>query len=465
MSMVQKIYRMVCLNSVISAKDGLMRIFFSVGEPSGDLHASNLIRRLKSHDPAIECVGYGGPKMAAEGCQLHFELTGLAVMFISKVLANLRLFFGLIGAADRYFRSHQVDAVVLIDYSGFNWWIARKAKRNGIPVFYYGVPQVWAWGPWRIRKIRKFVDHILCKLPFEEAWFAAKGCRAQYVGHPYFDELNDQHLDSSFIDQLEINQQPVLTLLPGSRDQEVVNSLPILLDAAEIVARHVQNIRVFVACYNKKQYQIAERIIQQHRSIGMKADRVNSDSDNTQVGLNVELDVELFHSRTPELMKAATVCLACSGSVSLELLYHRKPTVIVYKIAPWAMLVQAVLIRVRYITLVNLIAAEEIRRRSWRPYDPDADTADAVMPEYLTSANPAKLVAGHLINWIQNPQKRKSTVQRLDQLAKKYGQPGASAKVADYILQELDGRIQKPKVVNDDRIENDPAPERMEVRI
>jgi len=194
-----------------------MKIFFSVGEPSGDLHASNLIRHLQQHNPSIECVGYGGPKMAAAGCHLHFELTSLAVMFVAKVLTHLRTFFRLIGQADQYFQSHPPDAVVLIDYSGFNWWIARKAKRHKIPVFYYGVPQVWAWGPWRMRKIRKYVDHILCKLPFEEAWFAKRNCRAHYVGHPYFDELSEAPLESDFfrLKQSAIGPQPVLTLLPG----------------------------------------------------------------------------------------------------------------------------------------------------------------------------------------------------------------------------------------------------------
>ena len=135
-----------------------MRIFFSVGEPSGDLHGANLIRGLQSRAKAdgteLQCIGFGGPKMKAAGCELKFDLTTMAVMFIAEVLKNLRLFFRLIGEADDYFAKNEVDAVVLIDYPGFNWWIAKKAKKHGIPVFYYGVPQIWAWAGWRIRKIR-----------------------------------------------------------------------------------------------------------------------------------------------------------------------------------------------------------------------------------------------------------------------------------------------------------------------
>ena len=129
-----------------------MKIFFSVGEPSGDLHGANLIRELRRRRPDCEFVGYGGPRMAAAGCALHEDLTKLAVMWFARVLLNIHKFWNLASRADRYFRHHRPDAVVLIDYPGFNWWIARRAKAHGIPVFYYGVPQLWAWAGWRMRE-------------------------------------------------------------------------------------------------------------------------------------------------------------------------------------------------------------------------------------------------------------------------------------------------------------------------
>ena len=151
-----------------------MKIFFSVGEPSGDLHGANLIRQLRRRSPQVQTVGYGGPRMQGAGCQLHEDLTALAVMWFLRALANLHIFWSLVSRADRYFRHHRPDAVVLIDYPGFNWWIARRAKAHKIPVFYYGTPQIWAWAGWRVKKMRRLVDHIMCKLPFEEAWFKAR---------------------------------------------------------------------------------------------------------------------------------------------------------------------------------------------------------------------------------------------------------------------------------------------------
>lgn len=413
-----------------------MRIFFSVGEPSGDLHASNLIRHLKTNAAEatetkaesaseIECVGFGGPKMAAAGCELHYDLTQQAVMFF-EAIKQLPLFFGLIKQADQYFAQHKPDAVVLIDYAGFNWWIARKAKKHGIPVFFYGVPQVWAWAPWRLKKIQRFVDHVLCKLPFEQAWFAQRGCTATYVGHPYFDEIAHQQIDESFLGRLNLEASPLLTLLPGSRDQEVKSVLPVLLASADKIIQQVPSCRVAIASYNQKQAEMAQNTLDQYR--------------DKHGGLN-RLQIEVGH--TPELMRAATVCLACSGSVSMELMHYRKPTIIVFKISRWMMWLQSMLLKTKFITLVNLIETDDIRKTTWRPFDPDAEGAEqAVMPEYLTTGNPSDKVAARVVNWLTDEPHRQQTIQRLNQLADQYARPGATQRAADYLMAQLNPKAE-----------------------
>lgn len=392
-----------------------MRIFFSVGEPSGDLHGSNLIRRLVSSDPDIEAVGFGGPKMAEAGCDVHFDLTSMAVMFIADVLKNIRLFFRLIDQANTYFENNHVDAVVLIDYPGFNWWIARKAKKHGIPVFYYGVPQVWASAPWRVRKIRKLVDHVICKLPFEVDWFAARNCHATYVGHPYFDQIAGQEYDESLIRRFHDSGEKVITLLPGSRNREVESVLPLLLETARKILARTDDCRIVIAYFNERQRAMSSRWVAESG-----------------------LPIETFVGKTPELMKAAYTCVACSGSVSMELLHHRKPTVIVYKIQRWAMFAQAFFLRAKFITLVNLIAATDIRRDSWRPYDPDASDAEpCVMPEYLTCGDPADKIAQRIVRWVNEPGQYNAKVKQMDRLASQYAIPGATERAADYILEKL----------------------------
>ncbi len=392
-----------------------MRIFFSVGEPSGDLHASNLIRHLKARNSNIECVGYGGPKMQEAGCRLHFDLTQLAVMFIWGALKKIGQFRQLASDAEKFFKSNKVDAVVLIDFSGFNWWIAKRAKKQGIPVFFYGVPQMWAWGGWRIKKIRKWVDHVLCKLPFEADWFEKRNCQATYVGHPFFDQLSAQTYDEEFVESCKQPHEKLLTLLPGSRNLEVENHLPMLLSAANVVKQRVENVRVAVACFNAKQFARAEELLAEH-----------------------EVEADLYLERTPELMKGADACIACSGSVSLELLFHRKPTVIVYKPSWLYMLMRPYYLKVKFITLVNLIETDDIGATSRKIYDPDApDAIPTVMPEYLTPVDRSADMAGHVIGWFKNPETAAEKSAKMDELATKYALPGATERAADYILDAI----------------------------
>jgi lipid-A-disaccharide synthase len=393
-------------------------IFFSAGEPSGDLHGANLIRQLQKRCPNLQAVGYGGPKMAAAGCDLHADLTALAVMWIARVLVNLHKFWGLVSRADRYFRHHRPDAVVLIDYPGFNWWIARRAKQHGIPVFYYTPPQIWAWATWRVRKMRKFVDHVLCSLPFEEDWLRKRGCNATFVGHPFFDEVERYRLDEKFIEEHRRQSGPLLAILPGSRNQEVANNLKWFLKAAAIVRQRVPNVRLAMACFKPHQAEIARR-------------------EAEAAGLPVEICV----GKTPELMSLADCAMAVSGSVSLELLYYATPTVILYWISRLGYFVQGYFRKVKYITLVNLLSTDELYPHDLAPYDPSqADAHKVLFPEYLTCEDKSEQIAGHLIEWLLDPAKRAARIAQLEALKEKVAHGGASNRAAEYILDVLSRR-------------------------
>lgn len=393
-----------------------MKIFFSVGEPSGDLHGANLIRELKRRRPDCECVGYGGPRMASAGCDLHEDLTKLAVMWFARVLINLHRFWDMASRADRYFRHQRPDAVVLIDYPGFNWWIARRAKAHKIPVFYYGTPQIWAWAGWRIKKMRRFVDHVLCKLPFEEAWYRERGCHATYVGHPYFDQLRAEQLDTAFIASQQAGDGPLVAILPGSRTQEVRQNLRSFLKAAKLVREQVPNARFAVASFKASQAEIVREQLQ---------------------GIDLPIDVHV--GRTGELITAADCAMAVSGSVSLELLFHTKPTVIHYYISRLAMFVQTYFRKVRYITLVNLLVTDDLYPKQVAFYDRnDPIDAKVLMPEYLTCEDRSRDVAEHVVEWLTDPAKRLERVEQLAALKEVVGHGGASSRAASYILRELD---------------------------
>ncbi len=396
-----------------------MKIFFSVGEPSGDLHGANLITQLRERRPDIQCVGYGGPRMARAGCDLHADLTELAVMWIVRVLLNIHHFWGYYTAAKRYFRDQRPDAVVLIDYPGFNWWIARAAKKHAIPVFYYGVPQLWAWAPWRVRKMRRFVDHVLCKLPFEVDWYRERNCHATYVGHPYFDQLTTERLDEGFIDDYLRVPGPVVSILPGSRTQEVEHKLHWFLRAAGEVRQQVPNARFAIAAFNDRQAETARKHVEE-----------------------LDFTVDVFVGRTPELIRLSHCCMACSGSVSLELLHHTKPTVILYwvKRIPY-MVARNFFMSVRFITLVNLLAADHPLLNKGEKYDQATASNDSVLfPEYLTYEDRSQQIARHVVGWLKDSDQYEERVRQLSALKEKYGSAGASSRGAAYILDHLPPR-------------------------
>ena len=377
-----------------------MRIFISAGEPSGDLHGGNLARALRQTDSGIECVGFGSACMEAAGCRLLYPLAGLAVMGVLRVLQSAHKFLALLLEADRYFRLQKPDAVVLIDYPGFHWWLARRAHAHGIPVFYFVPPQIWAWAGWRVRKMRALVDHVLCSLPFEEAWYRERGVAAHYLGHPYFDELAQQRLDRAFVDQEQARSGTLIGLLPGSRTQEVVCNLPTLVRAAGRIHERLPETRFLVACYKPHHLDYVSRYLASHDAP----------------------DVAPWIGRTPEIIHLAKACIAVSGSVGLELLYHSKPSVVVYRTDSFTLRVIPFFKKSRYISLVNLLAGKEL------------------FPEFLTDRCEAEAVSGHVVRWLTDEKAYEEVVRELEKLRSKVAEPGACRRVARYILDALHQR-------------------------
>ncbi len=396
---------------------GPRTVFFSVGEPSGDLHGANLIRMLKQKEPDIQVVGFGGPRMRDAGMTLLEDLTQLAVMWIVQAALNIGKFWKLLQRADEYLERERPDAVVLIDYPGFNWWVARKAKKHGIPVFYYGAPQMWAWGGWRIHKMRRLVDHLLCKLPFEATWYQQRDCNARYVGHPYYDELSNYESDRDFLSRhAPTDRGRLVTILPGSRVQEVKGNLPCFLKAAQQIATQVPDTRFAIASFNEQQAEMARSMV-----------------------ADLPLKVEIFVDRTSELIQLGHCCMACSGSVSLELMYYAKPSVIHYRLnRRMYYFAKTFMLRVKYMTLVNLLACEDRFDMSHVPYDPSQPGAELVpFPEYPTASDKSSQLATHVVQWLTDAAEYRRRVDQLVALRSQFCETGATRTAAGYILDHL----------------------------
>ena len=236
-----------------------MRIFISTGEPSGDLHAANLVHSLRKRHPDAEFAGFGGARFEAAGATLLYPLVDLAIMWFLRVLLNIHKFIGVVKLAERYFIEQRPDVVVLIDYPGLHWVIAKKAKKHGIPVVYFVPPQIWAWGGWRVKKVRNFFDLVLCTLPFEPEWYRQRGVpNAQYVGHPYYDEMAERTLDATFIQAEQLRPGRLVAILPGSRSQEIERNLPMMLSAAAQLCRQRSGVRLAVCCLREKHAERAQ---------------------------------------------------------------------------------------------------------------------------------------------------------------------------------------------------------------
>jgi len=391
-----------------------MRVFISAGEPSGDHHAALLVKALVARRPDVECVGLGGPQMAAAGVMLVADMTRLAVMWFLRVILNIHRFVDLARRAERSFIADRPDVCVLVDFPGFHWWLAWRAKRHGIPTVFYCPPQVWAWGSWRVGKMRRLVDHVLSALPFEHDWFEAHGLASTLVGHPFFDELDGLARRPTADDAA-----PLVLLLPGSRGQEIEGNLASLVRAATIVKARVPAARFAIAAlHDRHARRIAAAAAGCPGFTGLAA--------------------EIVAGRTRELIGQATAAVAVSGSVSLELLAARVPTVIVYRISGLAWVVQSWFRHARFITLVNLLAAAEpvgpIRPALAPPRDvPPADPA-AIYPEFLAVHDPAERAAGHVVEWLVDPTARARVVLRLETVAREVARPGSAARAAEAVL-------------------------------
>jgi lipid-A-disaccharide synthase len=393
-----------------------MRVFLSAGEPSGDHHAAVLVRELRARLPDVECVGLGGPCLEAAGCRLVADLTRLAVMWFLRVILSIHRFVDLARRAERSFLDARPDVCVLVDFPGFHWWLAWRAKRHGIPVVFYCPPQIWAWASWRSAKMRRLVNHVLSALPFEHDWFESRGIASTLVGHPFFDECGPAGFAATADD---LSGRPHVLLLPGSRGQELDANLGSILAAAVAVRRQVPEARFSLAALHERHAARAREAI--------------AGSDELRA-----LGIDVSAGRAREVIATATAAIAVSGSVSLELLAARVPTVIVYRIGGFDYVVQSFFRHARFITLVNLLASREpigpVQPTLLPPWGVPPADPEAVFPEYLAVGDPAGRAAGHVIEWLRNPVALERARARVEAVAERVAHPGSAARAAEAVI-------------------------------
>lgn len=370
-----------------------MKYYIIAGEASGDLHAANLMKQMKAKDPDAEFRIWGGDLMQAQGGNLVKHYSDLAFMGFAEVLANLFTILKNIKFCKNDLLDYQPDALILVDYPGFNLRIAKFAHQNGIRVLYYISPQVWAWKKSRVKQIKKFVERMYVILPFEQAFYKNFDVEVDFVGHPLLDaierERQSYHSPGAFREKHNLDKRLIVALLPGSRKQEITKMLPLMLSSA--------------ARFPDYQFVVAG---------------APSVPESFYRQLSGNSKVKIIFDATRDLLHNAYAGLVTSGTATLETALLDVPQVVCYKGSNFSYQIAKRIVDIKYISLVNLIM--------------DKPVVKELIQSEMTQTN----LADELKN-ILDYGRRKAIFEDYKSLRQKLGGTGASEKAAALMVERL----------------------------
>lgn len=364
------------------------RLYVVAGELSGDAHGAGLLRSLKQRVPAVEIHGVGGPEMAdVAGPGLEDWVEDAAVMGVWEVLKRYGWFKERFAKMLGELREFRPDVLLLIDYPGFNLRFAEAVKREcpETRIVYYISPQVWAWNKGRIPKMVRLLDEMLCLFPFERPIFEDAGLKTTFVGHPIVDELEEKRLNG-----VE-RERELVGLFPGSREREVARLFPMMIDSARSLAAWRSDLRFEVPAASAK-----------------LADHIRGLIAAAGAGDLVTVNTGTSHS----LMQRAGCAVIASGTATLEAAYYRLPYCLVYRVAPLTYMLAKLLVKIRFIGIVNILAGREVVR------------------EFVQHRAIPSLVVDELKGLIEDPAKSADLIAGLAETCGKLGGPGAHDRAA-----------------------------------
>ena len=362
------------------------KYYVIAGEPSGDLHGAHLIRALVQRTPNATFRAWGGDKMAVEGAEIVTHYREMAFMGFVEVLQNIFTILGLMRKCKADILAYQPDVLILIDYPGFNMRIAKFAKANGIKVAYYIAPQVWAWKENRVAKLKKSTDIMLVILPFEKDFYAKHRMSVEYVGHPLLDHLQPAQSTE------QVSDAPSIALLPGSRKQEIGKILPEMLE----VAARFPNATFTIGMAPSQDVAFYKSILKEMKG------------------------VSLYEGTTYDLLRNADAALVTSGTATLETALIGLPQVVCYKTSVISYRLARFFIKIKYISLVNLIADR------------------VVVTELIQGDLNADRIESELTAILQ-PDTRKRMFEDYAEIRALLGGGGASERAADAVIKLLRG--------------------------
>ncbi|HLT42671.1 MAG TPA: lipid-A-disaccharide synthase [Sphingobacteriaceae bacterium] len=372
-----------------------MNYYIIAGETSGDLHGANLIHALKQEDPEASFRIVGGDEMQKEASETPILHTSeMSFMGFIEVLANISTVLKNLKKVKADLLENRPDALILIDFPGFNLKIAEFAKTQGIKVFYYISPKVWAWNQKRVLKIKKVVDHLFCILPFEVDFYKKWGMEVDYVGNPLLDALSKNEIDPNFRTKNGFNNKPIVALLPGSRKMEISKLMPLMVQVSAKFPTH--------------QFVIAGA--------------PNFSEAYYQQFLNRQ-KIPVVFDATYDLLMNADAAIVASGTATLETALLRVPEVVVYKANALSVWIARKLVKIRYISLVNLIM--------------DSLVVQELIQDHYNEENVHK----ELDRLLNDKAYRERMLQNYDALINAIGEVGASERTAKLIVNYLSSSL------------------------
>lgn len=373
-----------------------MKYYIIAGEASGDLHGSNLIRSIKREDSDASVRCWGGDLMEAAGAEVVKHYRELAFMGFWEVFKNLPEILGNLRRARRDIKAWKPDAVILIDFPGFNLRIAKWATKQGLRVFYYISPQIWAWHTSRVHRMKKYIERLYVILPFESQFFQRFDYEVDYVGHPLLDVTEQVDVPDDWRVSQGLDNRPIVALLPGSRKQEIEAMLPLMAS----VSSEFPGFQFVIAGAPSIDEDLYERILSSTSSTGQ--------------------DISVVSGVTYELIKASVAALVTSGTATLETALLGTPQVVCYKSSTLSYWLAKRLVRVDYISLVNLIVEEPVVKELIQGELSRESLTDA-LGEIISEEGRKRMLKGYAL------------------MRQKIGQPGASARAGRLMVRRLIG--------------------------
>jgi lipid-A-disaccharide synthase len=363
-------------------------------EASADLHAARVLEELRALRPDVTAFGMGGPRLRAAGLEALRRAEEMSVMGFAEVLPAIPRILGILRELTAAAAARRPTAALLVDSPDFNLRLAKRLKKLGIPVIYYVSPTVWAWRRGRIRTIRKFVDRMLCILPFEERFYEGTGVSARFVGHPLAERPPPLAVDR-YRAALGLDAgRTTIALVPGSRHAEIERILPEMLLAAERIRSNRPDVQFVVPLAPTVKQEDVESHLARHRT----------------------LDVRLVGGRAEEVVGASDAALVKSGTSTLEAALMLRPMVVVYRMSWLSFTIARLLVKVAHVALVNLLAGRRL------------------VPELLQGEARAERMANEVDRLLDDPAARETQLAGLREVRESLGEPGAPRRVAEEIV-------------------------------